>query len=259
MRTLQKAFKKFRNQLFKLVYFGKKCSCMYCGKSYRRFVHMGARAEVFYHYQVAGAGYRKNARCPNCGSKQRMRLLHLFFELRTDIYRRPIRLLDISPNKGIARLLRSHDNIDHVCGALHPERFSEFGAVKVDATKIGFPDMDFDVVICSHVLEHIREDRKAMEEIFRVLRPGGFAILQVPLALDLEETLEDPSMVDEEERFEAYGQKDHLRMYGMDYLQKLEGVGFRVVRENPFKGQWLPDLDRFCLDEAEDVIVGFKD
>ena len=131
--------------------------------------------------------------------------------------------------------------------------------MKVAATDIGFPDEDFDVVICSHVLEHIREDRKAMKEIFRVLRPGGFAVLQVPLALDLEETQEDPSIVDEKERFEAYGQKDHLRMYGMDYPQRLEGVGFRVVFENPFEGQWLPDLDRFCLDEAEDVIVAFKD
>jgi SAM-dependent methyltransferase len=232
---------------------------MYCGKTYRRFMHQGKKAEVFKKYRIAGAGYKKNVRCPNCRSTHRTRLLHLFFELRTDIYGKNVRVLHISPKKEVARLIRGHDNIDHVCGALYPDTRAEFDAVKVDVTDIEFPDGEFDVVICNHVLEHVREDEKAMREICRVLRPGGFAVLQVPLALDLEKTLEDASIVDGKARIEAYGQKDHLRLYGLDYFQKLAGAGFRIERDNPFENEWLPDLERFCLDEKEDVILGFKD
>ena len=232
---------------------------MFCGKSYRKFLHQGVRAAVFKKHRVSGAGYKKNVRCPNCGSNQRTRLLRLFFEFRTDLYEREVRILHISPKRPIARELRSHTNIEHVCGALFPERFEEFEAVKLDVTDIGFDDNEFDVVICNHVLEHVQEDEKAMGEMYRVLRPGGFAVLQVPLALDLAETREDPTVTEKKARVHAYGQKDHLRLYGLDYFHRLEDAGFRVERDNPFKNQWLPDLDRYCLDREEDVFLGWKD
>lgn len=259
MGAFRKVFQRARSQLFRAIFFGRGCVCQVCGKTYRRFMHQGVRAELFRRHRIVGAGYKKNVRCPNCRSTHRVRLLFLFFQLRSDIYRKNVRVLHISPKKEIARLLRGHDNIDHVCGALHPETRAEFDAVKVDVTEIGFPDGEFDVVICNHVLEHVPEDEKAMREIHRVLKPGGFAVLQVPLALDLESTLEDPSIVDGKARIKAYGQKDHLRLYGLDYFEKLAGAGFRVVRDNPFENRWLPDVAEYCLDEAEDVIVGFKD
>jgi SAM-dependent methyltransferase len=98
-----------------------------------------------------------------------------------------------------------------------------------------------------------------MREIHRVLRPGGFAVLQVPLALDLPETLEDTSVVTEPARKREYGQKDHVRLYGQDYFDRLAGAGFRVVRDNPFENAWLPVLEKHRLDPMEDVVAAHKD
>ena len=259
MWAIEREFRKVRNRLFKAFYGGEGCSCTYCGKSYRKFLHQGVRAEVFKKYRISGAGRMKNVRCPNCGSNQRMRLLHLFFELRTDIYDRDVRILHVVPKKDLARVFLAHDNIDYTCGALFPERLAEFDAVKVDITDIPFPDADFDVVICNHVLEHVPDDKTAMGELFRVVKPGGFAVLQVPLALNLETTLEDPAVIEEKDRKRVYGQKDHVRLYGLDYFHKLENAGFRVERDNPFANSWVPDLDTHCLDPNEDVFIGRKD
>ena len=258
MRAFGKTFRRVRNLLFRAVYAGRTCFCVFCGRTHRRFLHKGVRAELFKKNRVSGAGYRKNVRCPACSSSHRARLLFLFFELRTDIYQREVSLLHISPNRHLARELRGHKNIDFVCGALLPDRLPDIPAEKVDVTGMTYGDGQFDVVICNHVLEHVRDDATAMREIFRVLKPGGFAVLQVPLALDLEETLEDPSIVGEKERKDAYGQKDHLRLYGLDYFEKLKNAGFRVERDNPFENRWLPDLEKHCLDRDEDVCVGFK-
>jgi ubiquinone/menaquinone biosynthesis C-methylase UbiE len=121
-----------------------------------------------------------------------------------------------------------------------------------------FDDGEFDLVICNHVLEHVPEDQAGIREIFRVLRPGGFAVLQVPLALDEATTQEDPSVVSKKDRKRLYGQKDHLRLYGLDYFEKLAGAGFVVERDNPFSNQWATDLEQHCLDRNEDVIVAGK-
>lgn len=258
MKALQRFFRQSRARLFEAFYSGSGCFCVFCGRSYRKFMHQGARAEVFRKHRISGGGYRKNARCPNCGSRQRTRLLHLFFQLRTDIYSRSVRLLHVSPNRQLARMIRGHTNIDYVCGALRPEAFAELDAVRVDVTNIPFGDGEFDVVICNHVLEHVQDDDVAMREIFRVLAPGGFAVLHVPLALDLPATLEDPSVVDERQRRRIYGQKDHVRLYGTDYFERLERAGFMVVRDSPFRNDWSSDMAKHCLDEDEEVILGRK-
>jgi SAM-dependent methyltransferase len=259
MRLTGKTFRRIRNALFRTFYAGRGCSCTYCGKTYRKFMPQGVRGDLFKKHRISGAGYKRGVRCPNCGSTHRTRLLHLFFQHRTAIYEDPVRVLHISPHRHVAHFLKDRDNIDYVSGALFPERLPSLPTVKVDVTDIGFNDEEFDVVICNHVLEHVSEDETAMKEIHRVLRPGGYAVLQVPLALDLEETLEDPGIVDPRERKAAYGQRDHLRLYGLDYFEKLGEAGFRVERDNPFKNSWLPDIDTYRLDRDEDVFVGFRD
>jgi SAM-dependent methyltransferase len=219
----------------------------------------GTKGPLFEKHRISGMGYKKNVRCPNCKANHRVRLLQLYLEHRTDLFQQPARVLHISPHRYIADVLRHRKNIDYVSGALFPDRLPHIPTVKVDVTEIGFEENDFDVVLCNHVLEHVQDDRKAMDEIFRVLRPGGFAVLQVPLALDLATTLEDPSVASEKERRATYGQKDHLRLYGLDYFDRLENAGFRVERDNPFEQAWLPDMDQYRLDPNEDVVVGFKD
>ena len=137
----------------------------------------------------------------------------------------------------------------------------EYNPVYTDIQKMGFPDIHFDVVICCHVIEHVDNDKLAMQEIYRVLKPSGFAVLQVPLALNLEKTLEDPKAITMKQRKIAFGQVDHTRLYGLDYFVKLKEAGFRVVRDNPFDNKWLPEkeLKRHALHRIEDVIVCHKD
>jgi SAM-dependent methyltransferase len=253
------ALKDLRDRLFRIIYHGKSCYCLYCGKSFRKFMHEGVRKKVFKKYRVAGGGYKPNVKCPQCGSTDRGRLLYLFFSLRTDVFKRKTRILHISPNFNIARLLVAEKNIDYVCGALFPENFREFNAIEANITDLHFSDNEFDVVICNHVLEHVENDGRAMQELHRVLKPSGFAILQVPLALDLAKTLEDPTLTTCEERKEAFGQSDHLRLYGLDYFERLQKAGFRVVRDNPFTNKWSDDLRKHCLDINEDVIVCYKE
>ena len=258
MRNIGRNLRAFRNLLFRAAFSGRGCTCTNCGKTYRRFLAQGAKGPLFEKHRISGMGHKKNVRCPNCKANHRVRLLQLFLEHRTDIDERPVRLLHISPHRHIARVLIQKDNIDYVSGALFPDRLPHLPTVRVDVTDIDFGDEEFDMVICNHVLEHVEEDEQAMREIFRVLRPGGFSVLQVPLALDLERTLEDPRVVDPADRKRAYGQKDHVRLYGLDYFDRLEAAGFRVERDNPFANKWLPDLDQYRLDEVEDVFIAHK-
>ena len=208
------AIKKIRNELFRLTHLGSKYYCVYCGKSYRRFMHEGVKAEVFKKHRVSGGGYKKNVKCPNCLSVDRSRLLCLFFQLRTKVFHEKTKILHISPNYEIAQFLCQHKTIEHITGALEPERFTQFDAIKIDVQKIDFSDNTFDVVICCHVIEHDDDDKAAMREIFRVLKQKGFAVLQVPLAIDMQTTIEDKSATTNNIRKIDHGQNDTDRTDG---------------------------------------------
>lgn len=119
-------------------------------------------------------------------------------------------------------------NLDYTTTDLN----SPIADVKADICDLPFKDNEFDFIICNHVLEHIPDDTKAMQEIYRILTPGGTAILQVPYNTDLEKTYEDDSITDPKERARIFGQYDHVRVYGMDYFSKLESIGFTVEAVN---------------------------
>ncbi len=257
---MKKTLKKVRNQIFRTIHAGDDYCCVYCKKTCGKFLHEGVKAEIFRNHQVSGGGYKTNTRCPNCNSVDRSRLLNLYFSLRTDIFRRETRLLHVSPNKELASFLSEHESVHQVCGSVEPDQYDEFKTVALDVQKMEFGDDQFDVVICCHILEHVADDASAMREIHRVLKPKGFAILQVPLALDLRETLEDVSAKTRKQRKIAFGQRDHVRLYGLDYFDRLQKHGFSVVRDNPFDNEWLPeqDLGRHRLDRIEDVVIGYK-
>jgi SAM-dependent methyltransferase len=139
---------------------------------------------------------------------------------------RPKKLLHVAPNgpeRQIGEFLQGVTYIDYLSGDLsNPQSM-----VRMDITAIESPSDYFDVILCSHVLEHVPEDRKAMAELFRVLKPGGWAILQVPIG-PAEETFEDPTVTDPVERARLFGQFDHVRLYGRDYKKRLENTGFSV-------------------------------
>ena len=176
-----------------------------------------------------GVKKRKNAQCPKCGSLERHRLYYLY--LKNIIPKnKKIKVLHFAPEKILSNLFKSFNNIEYLSADLNPKK----AMIKQDITKITLKDNTFDIIFCSHVLEHIEDDIKAMKEIYRVLNLEGFAILQVPIEEDRNETYENSSLTTERERLKAFGQKDHVRIYGKDYKKRLEKAGFKVKIENFF-------------------------
>lgn len=171
---------------------------------------------------------RPNACCPICGSLERHRLLWLYLQLSTPVFRVPTRLLHFAPERSLRDRFKMRANIDYVSGDLD----SPIADVKLDIQELAFEDSSFDFILCSHVLEHIPDDRRAMAELRRVLRPGGVALVAVPLR-DADTTLEDPSIVTPEDRERHYGQADHVRYYGRDFPSRLEAAGFSVRADDP--------------------------
>jgi hypothetical protein len=194
----------------RLAHAGNARHCPICGCSSRKFL-------------TAGVVPRQDARCPHCGSLERHRLLWLFLNARTDLFDgRRKRVLHVAPETclelALARRLGD--------GYLTADLLDPKAMVRMDITDIRYPDGHFDVIYCSHVLEHVPDDRKAMREFHRVLRDDGWAALMVPLRDG--ETHEDPSITDPEERTRAFGQPDHVRSYGRDFPDRLVAAGFRV-------------------------------
>ena len=190
---------------------------------------------------------RRNARCPNCDSKERHRLYYLYLReyLPTD---RPLKVLHFAPEKIITRVFKSFRNVDYVSADLNPEK----AMIKEDITKISFPDNSFDVIFCSHVLEHIPDDLKAMGELYRVLKPGGLAILAVPIkdvfnGKIITSTFEDFTITDPKEREKVFGQHDHVRIYGRDFEARLEKAGFKVRIDDYAKKLGSTKVQKFAL------------
>lgn len=130
----------------------------------------------------------------------------------------------------------------------------------MDLCNIRYPDNSFDAIICCHVLEHIVDERKAISELYRILKPRGWAILQVPIALSIESTYEDYSLTSPSERTRAFGHAGHVRIYGRDYKDRLEQIGFSVDvfewcnEKDSFGGQ----ENKFGLIENECVLLASK-
>ncbi len=141
---------------------------------------------------------------------------------RTDLFEARLRVLHIAPEDVFRRAFQIQPNLAYVCGDIDPAK----GDQRLDVQDLPFRDAEFDVIICNHVLEHVPDDRKAMTELYRVLAPGGWAICQVPLDQRRDKTYEDPSVTTPEARRKAFGQHDHVRLYGTDYRNRLVEAGF---------------------------------
>jgi len=191
----------------------------------------GGRFRKFQPYGAEGVVKRPNARCPSCGSLERQRLIALYLERRTSFFTDPLKVLHFAPEPAFHEKFKSLSNLDYISADLISSR----AMVKVDITDIPYEEHSFDVILCSHVLEHVQDDRKAMQELYRVLKPGGWALLQIPIQSSREKTYEDPSIVTPEERLKHFGQKDHVRIYGEDYKDRLASAGFTVKVDSPVK------------------------
>lgn len=128
---------------------------------------------------------------------------------------------------------------------------SPLADVKADICDLPFEDDSFDVILCNHVLEHIPDDTKAMQELFRVMKKGGWGVFQIPQDLERAETFEDDSITDKRERARIFGQYDHVRVYGRDYFDTLRSIGFEVEEVNYTQILSASEIDRYRLAEGE--------
>lgn len=182
------------------------------GKYYRKFLPYGY------------GNPRENALSPGTLSLERHRQMWLYLQNETDFFIKNYKVLHIAPEQEFLRKFKKMKNLDYISADL----FSPIVDVKADILDLPFADESFDIVFCNHVLEHIENDAKAMSELYRVLRPGGWGILQVPMKNSLEKTYEDFSIKDPKERQKHFGQYDHVRWYGMDYFDRLKKAGFEA-------------------------------
>jgi SAM-dependent methyltransferase len=227
-----------------LFYRGNKVECPVCNSHFRAFVPYGR-----------GESARNNALCPNCQALERHRLIWVYLQQKTDFFQKPQKVLHIAPESCFIHRFEKLKNLDYITADIE----SPLAKVKMDIHQIPFADNTFEVAFCNHVMEHVADDIKAMSEIRRVLKPGGWAIIQVPFFNnDLEITLEDKSIISPEERFKAYGQEDHVRMYGRDYGRRLEKAGFQV-KEDDFVMQLDKKIvEKFALPAQEIIYLAQK-
>lgn len=185
----------------------------------------------FITFLPAGVIRRPNALCPCCGSLERHRMIWHFFINKTNLFSKKISLLHVAPEKNYFKIFNDSDNINYFpCAKFDDEINDPYpkGTENIDITDIPYTDNYFDVIYCSHVLEHIPGDIDAMKELYRVLKDDGWAVLQVPIDKSRENTFEDFNITRPDERERLFGQKDHVRVYGRDYPLRLESVGFKV-------------------------------
>ena len=170
------------------------------------------------------AGRRRGAVCPGCGSRERHRAAWLVLEERPELLGEADSLLHFAPEAYVRDRLAAEAGLRYITADLVPGR----GDLPLDVTDLKLPDAAFGAVLCLHVLEHVPDDTRAIRELYRILRPGGWALVMVPLDLRLEATYEDPSITDPDGRRDAFLQFDHVRLYGTDIAVRLRNAGFGV-------------------------------
>lgn len=225
-----------------LVLKGNKFTDPIDGKSFRMFLPYGYGTQ------------RNNVLSPSTLSLERHRLLWLYLNNETDFFTAPKKVLHFAPEQAFYKLFRNQKNLDYTTTDL----FSPLADVKADICDLPFEDNTYDIILCNHVLEHIPDDTKAMQELYRVLKPGGMGIFQIPQDLKRETTFEDNSITDPKERAAIFGQYDHVRVYGRDYFDKLRSIGFTVIEEDYTSKIAAGLVEKYCLAKGEIIPVCFK-
>ena len=190
---------------------------------------------------------RENVLSPSTLSLERHRLLWLYLKNETDFFTKESKVLHFAPEQAFHTRFKKFTHIDYTTTDLN----SPLADVKADICNLPFGDNEYDVILCNHVLEHIPDDAQAMRELYRIMKPGGWGIFQIPQDLSREETFEDDSITDKKERARIFGQYDHVRIYGRDYFQKLRDVGFTVVEEDYTQKLAPEDIHKYRLAQGE--------
>ncbi len=212
------------------------------GNSYRKFLPYG--------YEKI----RENVLAPGTLSLERHRLFWLYLTNETSFFAEKLRVLHFAPEQAFLKRFRKLKNITYTTTDLN----SPIADVKADICNLPFNNNSYDFIICNHVLEHIPDHTKAMKELYRVLAPKGTAILQVPYDRNRKKTFEDNSITDPKERAAIFGQYDHVRIYGMDYFDKLKSVGFDVAAVDYTAQLSQAEIEKYRLPKGELLPVARK-
>jgi SAM-dependent methyltransferase len=244
LRSIPKPIRQFAKRailpLERIAYYGTGRFCPICERESRRF-------------KAFGVVPRPEARCIHCGALDRQRFIWLYLDRMTDLFHNSSRLMvHFAPSLPMEEQLRSCIGPGYVTIDL----FRPKVMVRADITAIPYPEDSVDLVCCSHVLEHVPDDKRAMRELFRILKPRGRALVQVPIT-DAE-TIEDPSITDPNERLRLFGQIDHVRVYGLDLVARLEVAGFEVEIVSPSDFLNDDEITRTGIRDAGDIYLCIK-
>ncbi len=209
------------------------------GKSFRKFLPYGYEDQ------------RENVLSPSTLSLERHRLLWLYLKNETGLFSKKIKLLHFAPEQAFYNRFKKLKNLEYTTTDLN----SPLADVKADICNLPFENNSFDFILCNHVLEHIPDDTKAMQELYRILKPGGTAILQIPQDLSRATTFEDNTITSRKERAKIFGQYDHVRVYGRDYFDKLRSIGFNVEEVDYTKTLTPLEVDTYRLAQGEIIPV----
>ena len=248
-RVLSKPLKRIRA----FAYAGNQYECPFCNRGYSKLLPYGNPKSRFQRQDVVPAVYRENVLCPRCESLERERLIKLYIERKTGILKKQTRLLHVAPEGNLAAFLSPQPLVDYVSMDISDEAM-----LRADLCRLGLKDSAFDAIICSHVLEHVTDDIKAMAELNRVLRKGGWAIIQVPISYSVEKTVDGKDTDLPEMREVLFGQENHVRLYGRDFFNRLERAGFSTQDLPPSAIVGEDMVARYALNPREHLIVCSK-
>lgn len=209
------------------------------GKSFKSFLPYGYVTQ------------RPNVLSPSTLSLERHRLLWLYLKNETNFFKAPLKVLHFAPEQAFYKRFRNLNNLEYTTTDLN----SPLADIKADICHLPFEDNSYDVVLCNHVLEHIIDDTKAMQELYRIMKPGGWGIFQIPQDLNRDITFEDNSITDKVERAKIFGQYDHVRIYGRDYFDKLRSIGFKVEEIDYTSKLSDAEIERYRLAKGEIIPV----
>lgn len=227
-----------------IVYKGNNVECPVCNRSYSKFLSYGS-----------SIAHRENVLCPGDLTLERHRLMWLYLKDHSDFFTsNKLNVLHIAPEQCFHQRFKQQENLNYLTGDL----VSPIADLHFDLHQIPLEENRFDVIFCNHVLEHVNDANQCMRELYRVMKPGGWGIMQVPQDFDREITFEDSSITSEEDRERYYWQKDHVRLFGKDYPNWLENAGFNVEVFEKEKFYSTSQINRFRLQEKEILYIVHK-
>ena len=241
-RTILTRLSYFIKPLIKIYLYGDKYIDPIDGSSFRKFLPYGYN------------NVRLNALSPSTFSLERHRLLWLYLKRETKFFDQKIKVLHFAPESAFLSRFKKLSNISYDTIDLS----SPLADIKADICNLPLKDNSYDFILCNHVLEHIIDDKKAMQELYRVLKKGGIGIFQVPLDTNKIETFEDFSITNPNERNRLFGQYDHVRIYGMDFFDRLINVGFKVDKCEYTSSLSKEEIIKYCLPKREIIPVCIK-